>query len=112
MIHIFAACYQYVYGTTKFTLRKMFARSSHADLYTVSRCRTRGESQEFIVHRWQSTQVRDPPGFETQGRCRQKSKTGVSVASKIFFKKRKMFARKSSKINPWYCEILDGTTSQ
>ena len=56
-------------------------------LYTVSRCRTRGESQEFI-----------PPGFETQGRCCQKSKTGISVApwkglvsSKHFLKKKSLF---------------------
>ena len=33
----------------------------HADLYTVSRCRTRDESQEFMACRWQSTQARDPP---------------------------------------------------
>ena len=31
----------------------------HADLYTVSRCCTRGESEEFIVHRRASTQARE-----------------------------------------------------
>ena len=33
----------------------------HADLCTVNRCCTRGESQELIAHRQQSMQVRDPP---------------------------------------------------
>ena len=51
--------------------------SCHADLYTVSRW---GESQEFIAHRWQSTQGRDPPWVWNPGRRYQKSKTGVSVA--------------------------------
>ena len=49
----------------------------HADLYTISRCHTRGESDESVVHRWGSMQA----GFETQGRCHQKSKIGVSVAA-------------------------------
>ena len=51
----------------------------HKLIAEVSRCHTRGESEEFIACRWESTQVRDPPSFETQGRCHQKSKTGVSV---------------------------------
>ena len=67
----------------------------HADTYTVSRCRTRGESQEFIARRRKNTSEGSTPGFETQGRRHQKSKTGVSVvppkglmSSKIFSKRR------------------------
>ena len=51
-----------------------------ADLYTVGKCCTRGESQEFIARRRQSTQARDPLGFQTQGRRYQKSITGALVA--------------------------------
>ena len=48
----------------------------------VSSCRTRGESEEYITRRQQSMQEKGSiPGFETQGRCLQKSKTGVTVAS-------------------------------
>ena len=39
----------------------------HADLYTVSRCCTRDESQEFIARRWQSMQARDPPWLWNPG---------------------------------------------
>ena len=63
----------------------------HADLYTVSRCCTRGESED---HTSKKVCKGIHPGFETQGRHHQKSKTGVSVAprrglmsSKFFFKK-------------------------
>ena len=59
----------------------------HVDLCTVNRCHTRGS------HKWE-TMKGIHPGFETQGRRHQKSKTGVSVAprkgllsSKIFLKK-------------------------
>ena len=41
--------------------------SCHADFYTVSRCHTRGQSQEFIACRQQSTQVRDPPWLWNPG---------------------------------------------
>ena len=71
------------------------ATGCRAGYQDVSRCCTRGESQKHISHM-------PPPsvnkvahsGFETQRRCHQKSKTGVSVApqkrlmsSKMFFKK-------------------------
>ena len=50
----------------------------HADLYTVSRCCTRGESGD---HRGEKVPKKGiHPGFDTQGRYHQKSKTGVSVA--------------------------------
>ena len=49
--------------------------SCHADHQEVSRCRTRGEYEESIECRQESTQGRDP-----QDRCHQKSKTRVSVA--------------------------------
>ena len=39
----------------------------HADLYIVSRCHTRGESQESSACRWQSTQARDPPWLWNPG---------------------------------------------
>ena len=64
----------------------------HADLYTVSRCHTRGESENHTGKKARKGSTLH--GFETQGRCQQKSKTGVSVApqkglmsSKKFFKK-------------------------
>ena len=47
----------------------------------VSRCRTRGESEDSIVHKWQRHASEGiHPGFKTQGRHHQNSKTGVSVA--------------------------------
>ena len=48
----------------------------HTD-YTVSRCRTRGKSEESIVGK-----PGIHPGFETRSRCDQKYKTGVPVAPK------------------------------
>ena len=56
------------------------ATSCHAGCQEDSRCRTRGESQEFIACRPQNTQVRDPPWLWNPGKHHQKSKTGVSVA--------------------------------
>ena len=69
--------------------------SCHADLYIVSRCHTRGESQEFIAHRWQSMQVRDPPWLwnpgETLPEVQNRSISGPTkrtyVLQKIFKKK-------------------------
>ena len=53
--------------------------SCHADLYTVSRCHTRGESQEFIARRWQSTQVRHPPWLWNPGETSPEvQKRGIS----------------------------------
>ena len=45
----------------------------------VSRCCTRGESEEQCADR---KDLVSHPGFETQNRCHQKSKTGVPVAHK------------------------------
>ena len=50
-------CYKHVGNVT----------GCHADLYTVSRCCTRGESQEFMARRQQSTQARDPPWLWNPG---------------------------------------------
>ena len=54
------------------------ATSYYADLYTVSRCWTSVESEEKCagkkVCKWEIH-----PGFETQGRCHQNSKTRVSA---------------------------------
>ena len=52
--------------------------SCHADLYTVSRCCTRGESEDHTGEKACRKGIH--PGFETQGRHHQKSKTGVTVA--------------------------------
>ena len=49
----------------------------HADLYTVSRCHIRDESED---HTSEKACKGIHHSFETQGRCHQKSKTGVSVA--------------------------------
>ena len=56
----------------------------------VKRCRTRGKSDESIAYRQENMQARDHPGFKTQGRHYQKSKTGVKnrlMSSKNFKKK-------------------------
>ena len=45
----------------------------HAGQQEVSSCHTRDESEESV------TSKGIHPGIETQGRCHQKSKTGVSV---------------------------------
>ena len=73
----------------------------------VSRCCTRGESEDSIACRQWSLQVWGiHPFFETQGRHHQKSKTGLLVASqkglmssKFFFKKRKF----SRTLMSWPC---------
>ena len=49
----------------------------HTSHQEVSRCHTRGESQEWHAGKKAYKQVH--PGFETQGTHHQKSKTGVSV---------------------------------
>ena len=55
----------------------------HADLFTVSRCHTRGESQEFIAHRWQSMQVRDPSWLWNPGETLPKVQNrGISGPTK------------------------------
>ena len=57
---------------------------THAACQMVSRCHTRGKSEESVACKWGIH-----PGFETQCRHHQKSKTGVSVApqkaSNFFF---------------------------
>ena len=53
--------------------------STHADHYNVSRCGTRDESEGSIVESEKAHKRGIHPGFETQGRRHQKSKTGVSV---------------------------------
>ena len=52
----------------------------HAGHQEISRCHTRGESDESIVCRWWSEEIH--PGFEIQGRCHQKSKQGISGPTK------------------------------
>ena len=52
-------------------------------VYTVSRSCTRGESQEFIAHGWQSTQVRDPPWLWNPGETSPEVKNrGISGPTK------------------------------
>ena len=41
-------------------IKVTFRAGCHAGCQEVSRCHTRGEPEESIVRRWQSTQVRDP----------------------------------------------------
>ena len=51
---------------------------------TVSRCRTRGESQEFMAHRWRSMQARDPPWLWNPGETSSEVQNrGISGATKI-----------------------------
>ena len=67
------------------TWRKQF--SCHAGCQEVSRCHTRGESEDSVAHRRRSTQTRgSKPGFETQGRCHQKSKTGAREITDVLQK--------------------------
>ena len=54
--------------------------SCHAGHQEVSRCCTKGESEESIACRLKRMQVRNPLGLETQGGHHWKSKTGISVA--------------------------------
>ena len=51
----------------------------HASCQEVSRCRTRGESEESIACRRGNVHS----GFDTRGRHHQKSQTGVPVAPQI-----------------------------
>ena len=81
--------HQYLHG-----IKRLSWTAGHQE---VSRCCTRGEFKESVAHRWGSTQVRDPPGFETQGRHHQKSKTGIwedwpkgLMSSKTFIKNHKI----------------------
>ena len=86
----------------------------HADLYTVRRCRTRGESQEFIAHRQQSTQARDPPWLcnpeETSPEIQNRSISGPTkrtyVLQKIFKKKTK--TKKTPLNYTWTLKIYYG----
>ena len=61
----------------------------------VSKCRTRGESEEFIAHRQGSTEVRDTPWLLNPGQIHQKFKIAVSVppliSSNIFKRKQQNF---------------------
>ena len=67
------------------TWRKQF--SCNAGCQEVSRCHTRGESEDSVAHRRRSTQTRgSKPGFETQGRCHQKSKTGAREITDVLQK--------------------------
>ena len=45
--------------TNIFQASKMARLGCHADIYTVSRCRSRGESEEYVVHRRGSMQARE-----------------------------------------------------
>ena len=55
------------------------ATGYHAGRQEVGRCRTRGESEASLAYRRGSTIKGFIPGLETQDRCHQKSKKGVSV---------------------------------
>ena len=62
--------------------------SYHAGCQEVRRFCTRGESQESIAYRSESTKVKHPPYFETLNRCHWKSKNrGISGPPKTFVKK-------------------------
>ena len=79
----------------------------HADLCTVSRCRTRGESGEYCAgkkvckHTFKKVCKREiHPGFETWGRRHQKSKTVISVApQKDLCPRKKLIKRKKNYIS-------------
>ena len=49
--------------------------SCYADLYTVSRCRTTGESEDHTSDNLKTHKQGNHPGFETQGRHHEKFKT-------------------------------------
>ena len=70
----------------------------HADLYTVSRCCTRGESQEFMACRWQSTQVRDPPWLWNPGETSSEVQNrGISGSTKRTHVLQKFLKKKKKK---------------
>ena len=64
----------------------LFIKIFSTDLCTVSRCRTRGESED---HTSEKARKRMHPGFETLCRRHQKSKTGASVPPPPNFLKNK-----------------------
>ena len=70
----------------------------HADLYTVNRCRTRGESQEFIARRWQRMQARDPPWLwnpgETSSEVQNRGISGATKSTKRTHVLQKCFKKK------------------
>ena len=84
----------------------------HADLYTVSRCRTRGESQEFIARRWQSTQARDPPWLwnpgETSPEVQNRGISGPTKRTYVLqkFKKKQTMYNVMLKSVPYTRELL------
>ena len=93
---------------TRLQVRGLKRLGCHADLCTASRCRTRGESQEFIACRWQSMQARDPPWLWNPGQTSPEVQNiAISVPTKRtdvlqnFLKKKKIkktFLRKVSYI--------------
>ena len=60
-----------------FFLKKIKQLKYTYTLQEASTCRTRGESEESQARKYASKGIH--PGFKTQGRRHQKSKTGVSV---------------------------------
>ena len=75
--------------------------SCHADLYTVSRCHTKCESEDHTGEK--ACKQGTHPGFDTQGRCHQKSKIHilVSVAPQKGLASSKFFFKKSSLSFAW-----------
>ena len=73
----------------------------HADLYTVSRCHTRGESQEFIACRRQSTQARDRPWLWNPGETSPEVQNrGISGPTKRTYVLQKIILKSSFRKNP------------
>ena len=84
--------------------------SYNAGNYEVSRCYTRGESEESITHKWGSTQQVIHHGLETQGRHPQKFKSGVSVAPQKGLMSSNNF--KTEMIFSWKCTFCITHRSQ
>ena len=72
----------------------------HADLYTVSRCRSRGESQEYIARRRQCMHARDPPWLWNSGETSPEVRNSISGPTKRTYVLQK-FKRKHATLNCW-----------
>ena len=70
-------CWSVTIVTHHFFLKKIKQLKYTYTLQEASTCRTRGESEESQARKYASKGIH--PGFKTQGRRHQKSKTGVSV---------------------------------
>ena len=98
-------------GAFKFKCKKVMVKQKFSFLfhqylfYTVSRCNTRGESQEFIACRWQSTQARDPPWLWNLGEMLPEVQNrGISGPTKRTYVLQQFYWKKE--FVPFFCSTM------